>query len=161
MSRQKQDKIWDEFVRWCIKRKLRVLPAHPWTISAYMRWLDGSGQGDNAEQSLKSISRAHILRAQRSPHDHPVVLRTMLSIKRRQDAAPDHSNLFQDKDFVSKASHNPVDLDEVGDDQGEEGSEDRPSSQVQMIRRGFAMRSKPKLVQRRNLKTTRNEPEIP
>ncbi len=160
MSRQKHDKIWAEFVHWCIKRKLRVLPAHPWTISAYLRWLDGKGQGETAEASLKSISRAHILRAQRSPHDHPVVLRTMMSINRRRDAAPDHSNLFHDKDFVSKVNNTQDDQeqrDKVSAEEAGNQQEDRPESQVQMIRRGFAMRSKPKLVRRGNRKTGQNE----
>lgn len=151
MSRQKHDKIWTEFVHWCSKRKLRVLPAHPWTIAAYLRWIDAREEGDRAESIIKSISRAHILRAQRSPHDHPVIARTMLSIARRRKSAPDRSNLFDGKDFLSKRSLE-ADIAEQDDDQ-----EDVPETEVQIIRRGFAMRSTPKLVRRKKSEPDKQE----
>ena len=143
-SRHKQDKNWTEFVTWCIKRKLRVLPAHPWTIAAYLRWLDARENGDQAEAIIKSISRAHILNALRSPHDHSVVTRTMMSIVRRRSSAPDRSNLFDDSDFVSKQP------DDIEDIEIEDDTEDEPETEVQMLRRGFAMRSTPKLVRRKD-----------
>ncbi|MBT4890347.1 MAG: hypothetical protein HON65_12425 [Rhodospirillales bacterium] len=144
MSSQKHDKTWTEFVHWCSKRKLRVLPAHPWTIAAYLRWIDSKDDGDRAESIIKSISRAHILRAQRSPHDHPVITRTLLSIARRRKSAPDRSNLFDDKDFLSKR---PIEEDEPA--LNDDDQEDVPETEVQTLRRGFAMRSTPKLVRRK------------
>ncbi len=142
MSRHKQDKNWKDFVQWGMGRKLHILPAHPWTVAAYLRWLDGRGEGDLAESVIKSISRVHILNGKRSPHDHPVITRTIVSIVRRRSSAPDRSNLFDDSAFISKRSgtEETSELAEV---------EQEPKTELQVMRRGISMRSTPKLVRRK------------
>jgi len=140
MAHHSKDKIWNDFVHWCKKRHLRPLPAHPWTIAAFLRWMDSQDEGENAEAALKSISRAHLINGRRSPHHHPMIERTMGSIYRRKKSAPDRSNLFEAQDFLTTAktattSPEPSDHDE------DEHAPPTPRRQ--------AMRSQPRLVSRR------------
>ncbi len=154
MARQPNDKTWNDFVLWCRKRHLKPMPAHPWTIAAYLRWMDSHDDGDSADSALKSISRAHLLCGRRSPHRHPMIERTLGSIYRRRESAPDRSNLFEARDFLSKAEISPTalprqdedDIDLKGPVGDDEHSAPRPRRQT--------MRSQPRLVSRRRIFTT-------
>ncbi len=146
MRRQTRDKIWDEFVHWCKKRHLKPLPAHPWTIAAYLRWMDTHHDGENAEKALKSISRAHLLAGRRSPHNHPMIERTLGSIYRRRSTAPDRSDLFEAKDFLASSVTHPVPAQDNDDAEDEE-----EDTQIPPITRRQTMRSQPRLVSRRRM----------
>ncbi len=151
MARQPNDKIWNDFVHWCQKRHLKPMPAHPWTIAAYLRWMDSRDDGNSADSALKSISRAHLLCGRRSPHRHPMIERTLSSIYRRRESAPDRSNLFEARDFLSMAEISPTALprhDEDCIDLNSIAAEDEnppPQSRRQ------SMRSQPRLVSRRRI----------
>ncbi len=128
-------------MQWCRKRHLRPMPAHPWTIAAFLRWMDSRDDGDSADSALKSISRAHLLCGRRSPHRHPMIERTLGSIYRRRESAPDRSNLFEARDFLSAvktAPAMPLHLDK-------DAEQPAPPTRRQ------AMRSQPRLVSRRRI----------
>ena len=155
MSRGKHDKLWIEFLDWCRKRHLKALPAHAWTVAAYLRWRDreemakeksqrkGTGNFVSADRVIKIISRAHLLSGLKSPHSHPVIAKTLASIERSRATAPDRSDLFHDRDFVTKRSK-AVEPEENDDDPVENDPE-----VVSGIRTNFSLRTQPKLVSRR------------
>lgn len=151
MSRGKHDKLWIEFLDWCRERRLKALPAHAWTVAAYLRWRGRKDMGQNkskgdlmsADRVIKIISRAHLLGGYKSPHDHPVIAKTLASIDRSRTTAPDRSDLFQDKDFVKTA----VEPTEHSTDQ-EPPDEGEPEV-VSGLRTNFSLRTQPKLVSRR------------
>lgn len=129
------------------------MPAHAWTIAAFLRWMDSQNNGDQAQTALNSISRAHLLCGRRSPHHHPMIERTLHSIERRREAAPDRSNLFEAHDFLKPAMVGPVDAkeDKTVDpeeivDSGALQDKDEPDNAKS---KRFAMRNQPKLVSRR------------
>lgn len=153
MPHRSRDKIWNEFVGWCKKRHVKPMPAHAWTIAAFLRWLDSQSKGDQAEAALKSISRAHLLCGRRSPHLHPMIDRTLSSIERRREAAPDRSNLFEARDFLKT----PL----VGTAPPKESEEDvapldlYPDDEVQKQKtKRLSMRTQPRLVSRRRYGAT-------
>jgi hypothetical protein len=151
MSRGKHDKLWIDFIDWCRSRRLKALPAHAWTVAAYLRWRDRQekdklkGKVDfvSADRVIKVISRAHLLGGYKSPHDHPVIAKTLASIERSQATAPDRSDLFHDKDFVSSDKSAPdtpePEVDPI----------DTEPDVVSGIRTNFSLRTQPKLVSRR------------
>jgi len=158
MARQPNDRIWNDFVRWCKKRHLKPMPAHPWTIAAFLRWMDSKDDGDSADAALKSISRAHLLCGRRSPHHHPMIERTLGSIYRRRASAPDRSNLFEARDFLSAANPSTVlpshlvedEVEPDDESENEEQAEAVPSSPLSRDKRR-SMRSEPRLVSRRRI----------
>lgn len=150
MARQARDKIWNDFVHWCGKRHLKPLPAHPWTIAAFLRWMDSRDDGENAEKALKSISRAHLLAGRRSPHAHPMIERTLGSIYRRRTTAPDRSNLFEARDFLAASETRPV-MAARPDEEEPEDTEDTPEAQTPSTPHRQSMRSQPRLVSRRRM----------
>ena len=156
MARQSRDKIWDDFVHWCKKRHLKPMPAHPWTIAAFLRWMDSRNDGENAETALKSISRAHLLCGRRSPHSHPMITRTLGSIYRRRSSAPDRSDLFEARDFLGgpekaaaiSAHHRKDDIDPID---SHDEDEDADNDSMTPVPKRRAMRSQPRLVSKRRV----------
>lgn len=155
MSRQNHDKLWLEFVDWCHQRHLKSMPAHAWTVAAYLRWKDRQGTGRKigktksvgADRLIRVISRAHLLCGHRSPHAHPVITKTLASIERRKATAPDRTDLFGLGPFqaTGPAQQGPDDVDGVKD----MGKGIEKPDIVSGIRTGFSLRTRPRLVSRR------------
>ncbi len=147
MSRGKHDKLWIEFIDWCRERHLKALPAHAWTVAAYLRWRErkdtGKSEFVSADRVIKIISRAHLLGGQKSPHDHPVIAKTLASIARSRTTAPDRSDLFDTNDFVAAGP-----LAEQSEQVEDDHTEIEPEV-VSGIRTNFSLRTQPKLVSRR------------
>ena len=97
------DKAWSEFVAWCKARRLRPLPAHPWTVAAYARWCDGRYRHPDIVKRITAISRVHLLRCARSPGRHPTVTRTLRMIETRSHIRASHAALFRAEDFADTA----------------------------------------------------------
>lgn len=91
-------KIWGDFKRWCEARNLKPLPAHPWSIAAYLRWLERHKAAGQASGAVDVIAREHLLKSARVPTRHPTVQRTLDLIARRASTAVMRSNLFDDDD---------------------------------------------------------------
>ena len=127
------------------------MPAHAWTIAAFLRWMDSQNNGDQVHAALKSISRAHLLCGRRSPHHHPMIERTLSSIERRRETSQDRSNLFEAHDFLTTpmigSSDRNIDPEEIIDTdllhEGDEAAPPPPTSNR------LSMRSQPRLVSRR------------
>ncbi len=116
------------------------MPAHPWTISAYLRWCERRHRSRNAAHSVKTIARAHLLNCLKSPDSHPTVLRTLRMIETRAGSESSRSDLFSPGDFLEKNAPEPS----KGGPPKEEPSEKKVSR-----RHVRSMRSTPKLVSRR------------
>lgn len=153
MAHKSRDKIWNDFVGWCKKRHLKPLPAHAWTIAAFLRWLDSQGHGDQAQGALRSISRSHLLCGMRSPHHHPMIERTLSSIERRKEAAPDRSNLFEARDFLQAPMVGKTDADEDVPDE-DEVADFHPGEEETPTTKRLTMRNQPRLVSRRRYTAT-------
>jgi len=133
-------KTWGEFIRWCESRGLKSLPAHPWTIAAYLRWVDRRKGAQAARDALNVIAREHLLKTARVPARHPTVQSTIELIERRAETRGLHSNLFDEDAMVETESQEKP--DEIVDAKPEPAEpEQRPK------RRNLA--STPRLVRRR------------
>jgi len=96
------EKGWNDFVRWCRARGLRPLPAHPWTVGAYVRWCEPRKTYADIVAGLQAIARRHLHRRLRVPDRHPTVRRTLELIERRLAVRGAASNLFRDEDFLAE-----------------------------------------------------------
>jgi len=99
-------KTWGDFKRWCEVRHLKALPAHPWTVAAYLRWVERRQDAVAARTALNVISRAHLLKSARVPERHPTVQSTIDLIERRAETQAQRSNLFDD-DLLTDAPPPP------------------------------------------------------
>jgi len=88
------DRAWREFDAWCRRHRLRPLPAHPWTVAAFLRWCEHRRTARLIEQDLKSIARIHVLNGHRPPDRHPTVLRTLRIIALRKETKGGEADLF-------------------------------------------------------------------
>lgn len=106
---------WSEFTKWCAQRRLKPLPAHPWTIAAYLRWIDRRADAATAHAALDAISRQHLLKTLRVPTRHALVARTLEMIDRRDVVRSQHAALFDEQDMLaaSPPSAPPVEEDEA------------------------------------------------
>ena len=96
-----QDKAWRDFVKWCAAHSLGSLPAHPWTVAAYVRTLEARHRHPAIVKRVRAIARAHLLSGLAPPDKHPLVKRTlrMISARRRHLLA----GLFRAEDFLGPA----------------------------------------------------------
>ncbi|MDH5750688.1 MAG: hypothetical protein OEY85_15365 [Rhodospirillales bacterium] len=92
---------WAHFVAWSRARGLRVLPAHPWTVAAYLRWCEPRLNSTQIGNKLKAISRRHFINKLKSPVHHPTVSRTLHLIERRARTRGDRAALFSPEDFLN------------------------------------------------------------
>ncbi len=95
------DKAWDDFVAWCRVRRLKALPAHPWTVAAYLRWCDHRRRPTPVVRALRAIARAHVLACMPAPDHHPTVTRTLRAIEARDRNRADRAALFSAADFTA------------------------------------------------------------
>ena len=137
MKKPASDTIWRDFIQWCAKRRLRSLPAHPWTLAAYLRWRDESGNPYELKAVADAVRRAHKKADKRSPHRDPIVERTVALIRNKREAREQGSDLF-DADSLLFAETPPPDA--VEDDETDHPAE---------AERGRKLSSTPKLVSRR------------
>ena len=112
-------KTWGDFKRWCDARGLKPLPAHPWTIAAYLRWVERRKDAKTARAALDVISREHLFKSARVLGRHPTVMRTLELIERRAESQTQRSALF-DEDVLAETP-TPTAPPEEPDEQ-----EDRP-----------------------------------
>ena len=135
MALRSHGKSWNEFYRWCQARRLKSLPAHPWTLAAFVRWCEPRHDYLTIIAITKAIARRHLLTGHSDPERHPMVQRTLAMIGRRISSQHQRSSLFDDEAF-SKNDEAP-DLIE------------KPKKRPAGKRVLKSMRSSPKLVSRR------------
>ena len=93
-----QDKAWRDFVKWCAARSLGSLPAHPWTVAAYVRTLESRHRHPAIVKRVRAITRAHLLSGFAPPDKNPLVKRTLRMIRARLRHRP--AALFGAEDFL-------------------------------------------------------------
>lgn len=91
MNAPHRRKEWLEFKEWCAARKLKAFPAHPWTVSAYIVWLDANRRYRTLHKRLDVIARVHIRGCVHSPDGDGLVQRTLAALERRRLAGPHKS----------------------------------------------------------------------
>lgn len=103
MTKRAEERIWKEFQDWCRVRRLRGLPAHPWTLAAYIRWMEPRHRQATLLKRIGVISKVHAHHALEPPDRHPIVHRTLRMIEARRKAAKRKASLFRDDDFLAPA----------------------------------------------------------
>lgn len=100
---------WDEFVDWCRTHGVKAAPAHPWTVAAYVRTASPSMRLDALRKHLGNIGSMHYERLRTRPDRHPIVKRTLESLRRERDEAkkPKPPALFKPEDFVEEKTPTP------------------------------------------------------
>ena len=93
-----RDKAWRDFVKWCAAHSLGSLPAHPWTVAAYVRSLEARHRHRAIVKRVRAIARAHLLSGLAPPDKHPLVKRTLRMIHARRRHLP--AALFRAEDFL-------------------------------------------------------------
>lgn len=127
---------WAAFVQWCETNRLRAAPAHPWTLAAYVCTLEGKMRIDAIRRHVGQIGQMHHEKLRKRPDRHPLVLRTIESLRRRADVkkrADTPPPLFRDEDFTD-ATPAPT---------------RRKSKAAEAVARG--LRATPKLVRRKRV----------
>jgi len=132
--RRHPERAWMDFAEWCRGRRLKALPAHPWTVAVFARWCEPRLPIMQILRDLRVIARVHLLAGHAVPDRHPTVRRTLRAIEARQRARRQGAALFRAEDF---AAH------------GETIGMDEPSPDRGPRRRRRIMRGQPKLTSRR------------
>lgn len=135
MIARPKEKAWADFVAWCKARRLRPLPAHPWTVAAYARWCESRYRLPDIAKRINAISRAHLLKCTSPPDRHPTVTRTLRVIEMRYRIRTKHAALFRAEDFTDTAT--PA------------RSTPSPGRKSVRKRQGRVLRASPRLVSRR------------
>ena len=129
-------RTWSEFKRWCASRGLKPLPAHAWTIAAYLRVVDRRAKGEDgaraARHALDVIAREHLLKTARVPTRHPTVQKTLELIERRAHVRPQHAALFDEADILGEAGAVPIEDQDEGEAE-EPGPEPQPRRTRRML----------------------------
>lgn len=141
----REKRAWQNFQAWCRGRGLCPLPAHPWTVAAYVRWCEAHRALGDIPPTLRAIAARHSGGKRRHPEQSPLVRRTLDIVERRRQkrratgAAPKLADLLAQPDIGEAASPAPK----------------RPRREAKTrattATKTRAMRASPKLVSRRTL----------
>jgi len=134
---------WNEFQRWCSSRGMKALPAHPWTVASYLRWVDRRKDVEEARAALIAITREHVFKTGRVPTRHATVKSTMDLIERKALTRAQHADLFDEKELLQDK---PLPVLKDQEDQGEDAT---PKQSVQRRR---PLSTQPRMVRRRRQK---------
>ena len=105
MAAAGKQKSWQDFVEWCARHGLSYAPAHAWTLAAYTLHLEQQMRPDKIRRAVQHIGQMHFEKVRKRPDLHPIVSRTLESIRARDDAAkrPKTPPLFRPDDFLADA----------------------------------------------------------
>jgi len=127
---------------------MKALPAHPWTIASYLRWVDRRKGFEDAREAYNVISREHVLKTGRVPTRHATVKNTMDLLERKAEVSDQHADLFEEEPIKGKPAPSPkADVDTVDDEDPEGG--DPQESHAKSVQRRHMLSTKPKMVRRR------------
>jgi len=99
---------WDAFSAWCDERGLAAAPANPWTLAAYIRFVEGTMRYDVLRRHVDQIGQMHFEKRRTRPDRTAMVQRTLDSVRRRAEARKRQSKektkpvapLFEAEDFL-------------------------------------------------------------
>ncbi|MBM3581812.1 MAG: hypothetical protein FJX37_07600 [Alphaproteobacteria bacterium] len=80
------DPAWRAFAAWCRRLALRPLPAHPWTVGAFLLWCDERPGAVAVTEAVGAIATVHVRRGYDRPERHLIVRRTLAALARRHGA---------------------------------------------------------------------------
>lgn len=108
-----RETAWNEFVDWCGGRGLNAMPAHPWTLAAYIRWLEYRASPSAIQRIVRAIARQHREKSRKRPERHPTVTRTLrgveLRAKERRQRRAAGPSLFPESELVPETVKAPAD----------------------------------------------------
>ena len=106
-----RDRAWVDFRAWCVARRLRALPAHPWTVAAYARFCQARHTPKTITEKLAVIGRVHLSKGHRAPDGAALVKRTLAELRRERAKSGRLKGpvLFKAEDFVSADPVDPAD----------------------------------------------------
>jgi len=139
MPSTSRQRSWEAFSYWCFDRGLTPAPAHPWTVAAYIRAVGGGMRLDVLRRHVGHIGSAHYEKLRTRPDRHPIVKRTLESLRREREEAkkPKTPALFRPDDFVADETEEP------------KPKKRRAAKKQPAAKRG--LRSTPKLVRRKRV----------
>mgnify|MGYP001583041699 CR=1 FL=1 len=82
------DPTWRAFAAWCRRLALCPLPAHPWTVGAFLRWCEEKPGAVAVPEAVIAIAAVHARRGYDRPERHAIVRRTLAALARRRGAVP-------------------------------------------------------------------------
>lgn len=107
------DPSWRAFAAWCRRLALCPLPAHPWTVGAFLRWCEERPGAVAIKEALVAIAAVHVRRGYKRPERHEIVKRTLAALARQRGhmagpmPGPLSSGrlvLFRAKDFAASGA---------------------------------------------------------
>lgn len=125
------DRLWRHFVAWCSRHRLRALPAHPWTVAAYLRWWGARRSTVAPRRRLAAVARVHLLNLMPSPEADPLVRRTLRKVESQPPARPLRRAVLSPDDLLTPppANADPADGDST------EGRRRRLRARPRLVRR--------------------------
>jgi hypothetical protein len=143
------DKEWRAFEEWCEDRGLKALPAHPWTVAAYVRWCEPRQKIQNIVDSLKSITRMHLIKCQKAPARNATVTKILRQIEIRAENKDTRAALFQAEDFADVMKQaTAAESSETTPSEISDPSESINDDQLPEPKLKRSMRNSPRLVRR-------------
>lgn len=104
MQARQRQRLFKEFSAWCDGRSLTSAPAHPWTVSVFVRFLERRADVDEIPLYVEAIDLHHELKRMTPPGRYELVQRTVDGTTQRAEAAAavsEHSSdLFVEDDFL-------------------------------------------------------------
>ena len=104
MIPRRRERAWSDFVEWCRQRRLRALPAHPWTVAAYVRWCEARHRYPDILGRIRAIARVHLLACVAVPDRHPTVTGTLRTLEMRARTRPGRAALFPADEAVENVA---------------------------------------------------------
>lgn len=76
------------------------LPAHPWTVAAYVRSAESRYRLHALITQVRAIARVHLLSCCAPPDSHPIVIRTLSLIEARERTRGHRGSLFPEEECL-------------------------------------------------------------
>jgi hypothetical protein len=99
---------WEAFTAWCDDRGLCAAPANPWTLAAYIRFVEGSMRFDALKRHIDQVGQMHFEQRRTRPDRHATVKRVLDAVRRREETKkqakkrpPSAPPLFEAEDFLN------------------------------------------------------------
>lgn len=123
---------------------MKALPAHPWTIARYLRWVDEHKDFEDVQESFDAISREHVLKTGSVPTRHETVKSTMELIARRSLVRDQHADLFDEDELLADKTFSGS-LPPARDRE----TAPEPESHMKSVQHRHQLSTKPRMVRRR------------
>jgi hypothetical protein len=67
---------WDEFIEWCLRKDLMLMPAHAWALAYYVLTLEGLLSPTQIRKCLSEIAKAHSEKFKNRPDRDQLIEKT-------------------------------------------------------------------------------------